>query len=113
MNLTAEFYGPSLVLKSKGELTEDTLSAFREGVEHHVADNDIRDVVIELSQVPFVDSAGLAYLLDLQDRMAERMGQVRLAGADENVRKILEMTRLDKDFETFAEAADAVKAASS
>lgn len=112
MNLTAEFYGSTLVLKGKGELTEETLPAFKEAAQHHLAGPDIRDLVLDLGEIVYLDSAAMEYLLDLQDMLAERLGQVRLSGADESVRKILEMTRLDEDFELFGQVAEAVKAAS-
>ncbi|MCY2931982.1 MAG: STAS domain-containing protein [Planctomycetota bacterium] len=112
MTLTAEFYGSTLVLQGKGELTEETLPAFKEDAQHHLAAADIRDLVLDLDQITYVDSAALEYLLDLQDMLAERLGQVRLAGADESVRKIFEMTRLDEDFELFGQVGEAVKAAS-
>lgn len=112
MSGAAELYGSTLVLKTKGEVTEETLAAFKEEVQHHLAGSDVRDLVLDLAQVTYVDSVALEYVLTLQDMLAERLGQVRLAGADENVRKILEMTRLDEDFEMYEEVAAAVKAAS-
>ena len=112
MNSTAEFYGTTLVLKSKGDLTDDTLPGFKEDLQHHLAGADTRDLVLDLEQVTYLDSAALEHLLTLQAMLAERLGQVRLAGADANVRKILEMTRLDEDFEMYAEVSAAVKAAS-
>ena len=112
MNTTVELYGSTLVLKGKGELTDETLPAFKGDIQHHLAGADVRDLVLDLEHVTYLDSAALEHLLDLQDMLAERLGQVRLAGADENVRKILEMTRLDEGFELFAEVSAAVKAAS-
>ena len=111
MNGAAELYGSTLVLKTKGELTDDTLPAFQEEVRHHLAGSDVRDLVLDLETVTYLDSAALEYVLTLQDMLAEKLGQVRLAGADENVRKILEMTRLDEDFEMYGEVSAAVKAA--
>jgi anti-anti-sigma factor len=60
--------------------------------------------------VPFIDSAGLEYLLDLQEKLAQRMGQVKLIKPDENIRKILELTRLASVFEVFKDIPEAVKA---
>lgn len=112
MSGVAELYGSTLVMKTKGELTDETLPAFKEEVQHHLAGSDVRDLVLDLELVTYMDSAALEYVLTLQDLLAEKLGQVRLAGADQNVRKILEMTRLDQDFEMYGEVTAAVKAAS-
>ena len=110
MNVTAESYGHTVLLHLKGELTEDSIGAFDKAVDHHLSAKDVIDLVLNLELVPFIDSAGLEFLMDLQDRLAERLGQVKLIKPDENVRKILEMTRLASSFETFGDVAAAVKA---
>ena len=110
MNLTAESYGHAVMLNIKGELTEDSLGAFRREVDHQLGGKDVVDLVLNLEKVPFIDSACLDYLLDLQERMAEKLGQVKLAKPDDNVRKILEITRLQGTFEIYRDATEAVKA---
>ena len=110
MNITAESYGHTAMLHLKGELTEDSLQAFRQAVDHNLAGKDIIDLVLNMENVPFVDSAGLDFLLALQDSRAEKLGQVKLVKPDENVRKILEITRLASSFETFRDVPEAVKA---
>lgn len=110
MKINAETYGHAVMLLVKGEIIEDSLDAFRQAVDHQLASEDILDVIINLEEVPFVDSAALEYLLDLQDRLAAKLGQVRLAKCDENLQKILEITDLASTFEVHAEIADAVKA---
>ncbi|MFP4106461.1 MAG: STAS domain-containing protein [Phycisphaerae bacterium] len=109
MNITAETYGRAVILYLKGELTVDTLEAVRKSVAHHIEDEQIVDVVFSMQEVPFVDSAGLEYLLELQDALAERLGQVKFVRCDESIRKIFEVTRLDSDFEVMSDVADAVK----
>jgi len=110
MNINAESYGHAVILNLKGDLTEDSLRALMQVVDHHLGDSQVVDVILNMEQVPFVDSAALEYLLDLQDRLAEKFGQVKLVGCDANVRKILEITRLSASFEVLRDVAEAVKA---
>lgn len=110
MNITAESYGHAVVLNMKGELSEDTLGAFRREVDHQLGGKDVVDLVLNVEKVPFVDSAALEYLLELQEGLAEKFGQVKFAKPDENIRKILEVTRLDSEFEVYDDIAEAVKA---
>ena len=110
MNINAEIYGHAVILNLRGDLTEDTLTGFKETADHHLAGKDVIDLILNMEKVPFVDSAALECLLDLQDRLAERLGQVRLVKCDENLRKILEITRLEAAFEVFEDVTLAIKA---
>lgn len=108
MKLKRDDYEHVTVLALEGDLTVDDVPAVRESAEQRLAD-DVNDFVLDLTQVEFVDSAGLEALLWLQDRCGERLGQVRLAGAGENVRKILDVTRLASQFERHADVDAAVR----
>jgi len=110
MKVSAESYGHAVILNLKGEVCQDDLSVLSQAVEHQLADADVVDVVLNLEGVPFLDSAALEYLLDLQDRLAERFGQVKLVDVNENVMTILEITRLRSSFEIYRDTAEAVKA---
>jgi anti-anti-sigma factor len=112
MNITTESYGHAVILLLKGEFGEDDLGAIRQAVEHQLEADEVVDIVFNLAEVPFIDSAGLEYLLDLQDRLAERFGQVKLVCPDENVAQILEFTRLRSTFEVYKETHEAVKSVS-
>ncbi len=109
MNITAENYGRTVLLNIDGELTEDTVDALRQAVDHQLETQDIVDVVLNMAKAPFIDSTVFEYLLDLQDKLIERLGQVKSANCDENVTMILEMTRLKNDFELFSDVAEAIK----
>ena len=80
-----------------------------QAVDHHLKDREIIDVVLKMETVNFVDSDALECLLDLQDRLAERFGQVKLVKIDENVRTILEITRMLNTFDIYDDVNDAVK----
>ncbi len=108
MNVTHENYGNVCVISLKGEFTADDVETFSRAVKERLA-RDARDFVIDLEKSPFVDSAALERLLDLRDEVREKLGMVKLAGPDANVSKVLEMTRLDQQFETYGELIEAVK----
>jgi len=110
MNITAESYGHAVILNLQGELTEDSLDALRKAVDHQLEADGVVDIVLNCEKVNFVDSTSLEYLLDLQDAQRERFGQVRLMKPDANVRKILEITRLDSSFDLCEDVREAVKA---
>jgi anti-anti-sigma factor len=110
MNVTAESYGHAVILNLKGDLVEDTLATFQQSVDHQMEDRNVVDLVLNLRDVPFLDSVALEYLLDLQERLAQRMGQVRLVKCHPDARKIFEVTRLEASFEIFQDVPEALKA---
>jgi len=109
MNITAEMYGHAVVLNVQGEMIEESLGDLQASVDKQLGNAEVIDIVLNLEKVTFVDSAALEYLLDLQDQLAQRLGQVKLAKGDENVCKILEITRLARTFEMYDDINEAVK----
>lgn len=112
MNIAVENHGPVVVLNLRGEMTDESVGAFAKAVDHQLENKDVVDIVLNMESVPFLDSAALTYLLDLQDRLSERLGQVKLGAIDDNVRVILEVTRLKATFDVHESADEAVRAVS-
>jgi len=108
MEIKSERYGQAVILRCKGDLTSDSLEVVGKEVRRQLGDGAM-DVVLNLQEAPFIDSAGLEYLLDLQDELIGRDGQLTLTNLDGNVNKIFEMTRLDVGFEILPDVVDAVK----
>jgi anti-anti-sigma factor len=109
MEIKVERYGRAANLACKGDLNEDSLEVFSKEVDAQLA-GDVTDLILDLAEVGFVDSAGLEYLLALQERIAERRGQVTLTNLNENVSKVLEITRLDKAFSIVGDTIAAIQA---
>ena len=97
MKLSYEDHGNVTVLTVSGELTADQGDTFRRTC-HDRFLSGIRDVVLDVEHLNLVDSAGLESLLWLLDEVADRNGQLRLVRPDETVKKILQLTRLEKRF---------------
>jgi anti-anti-sigma factor len=54
------------------------------------------DVVLDLGETQFIDSAGLAILLNLQRRLERRKHRLRVLCDDGPVRRVIEMARLEE-----------------
>ena len=67
-------------------------------------------LVIDLSRVTYIDSSGLAALIEGMQNVNEYGGLFALAGLQETVRTIFEIARLDQVFRIFPDA-DAALAA--
>jgi anti-anti-sigma factor len=75
--------------------------------EEHLKKNGISRVVIDFSAVPYIDSTGLAFVVELHKTLAAQGGQLFLANANDRVKEVLRMTRIDGVIPTFADAEDA------
>jgi anti-sigma B factor antagonist len=108
MKIRTQDYNGVAVMELQGELGSDSIGLFQNTVADIIAAHKV-GVVLDMSNVRFIDSAGLEQLLRVQDYCNENNCQLKLAGLDENLTRILEVTRLEKKFERYAELAEAVK----
>src|SRR5271167_3346385 len=69
------------------------------------------DVVLQLEQVEFVDSSGLGALVRLMQAARTKGGDLKLSGVPANVRKMLQLTNLLAQFETYESVEEAITAA--
>jgi anti-anti-sigma factor len=79
----------------------------------HVGDSIDKygDVVLQLDQVEFVDSSGLGALVRLMQAARQKGGDLKLSGLPPRIRKMLELTSLLKQFETYDSLEEAITAA--
>mgnify|MGYP001801524895 CR=1 FL=1 len=98
MKLSHEDHHELSVLTLKGDLASDETDRFRRAALERI-EARIRDFVLDLENLESIDSQGLETLLWLQEQCDERLGQVRLAACQEQMRDVLKMTRLAARFE--------------
>ncbi len=69
------------------------------------------DVVLQLENVEFVDSSGLGAMMWLVQAARAKGGDVKLSGLTPKIRKVLELTHLLSQFETYDCMEEAITAA--
>lgn len=108
MKIKKQDYNDVTVVELQGDLDADFTELLRNTITDIVATHRA-GIVLDMSAVGFVDSQGLELLLWLRDYCNQNKTQLRLAGLDENCSKILEVTRLDGQFDSYAELTEAVR----
>lgn len=96
MILTTEVfeYEPDITgISCAGRFTLGTRLSETEALVHTLLNKGVRKLVLDLTQVDFVDSAGLGIIMRIYGEMAERGGQFRIAGPHEQVRRLFDITR--------------------
>lgn len=109
MPVKCEEYNKVCVMTLDGDFIGDDISAARKSAETVIENRQIVQFVLDFEKSGFLDSEGLETLLWLKRQCEDRFGQLKLAAADENVRKILEMTRLEHRFECHPDLPSALK----
>jgi len=69
------------------------------------------DVVLQLENVEFVDSSGLGAMMRLVQAARAKGGDLKLSGLTPKIRKVLELTHLLSQFETYDCMEEAITAA--
>lgn len=90
MQLTKRQSGPVLTVWLTGELDHHNAAAIRQELDRLLAPG-IRELVLDLSGVSFMDSSGIGVVLGRYRTMEERGGKLAIAGANGYVERILRM----------------------
>jgi len=70
-----------------------------------------KQLIVDLSRVTYIDSSGLAALIEGMQNVEEYGGKFALAGLQETIRTIFEIARLDQVFQIFPDVDAALAAA--
>ncbi len=107
MRTTTETFGHVLVVHTPDEMTDENAAALLEALEEPIESGQVH-IVLQMDRSEAFDSIGLTSLLDLQDNLRERGGNLTVCGLDEPGRNIFEVTRLDQRVDLFDSVINAV-----
>jgi len=108
MKIKIQSYNDVIVVELQGELVTEYVQQFKDAISETMS-ADPGGIVLDMSKVGFIDSVGLEELLSLREECNDKSCQLKLAGLDENCRKIFVVTRLQNQLDTYEELAEAVK----
>lgn len=92
----------------KTPLDSATAKHFAEAAGKITEDNP--RVVMDLSLVPFIDSAGLGSILALVRELTQRGGDLKICGLNKGVRALFQLVRMHKVVEVFETPEEATRA---
>lgn len=82
--------------------------AIKKKVDELLAEN-VKNVVLDLADVPYIDSSGLGELIRCYTTMRKASGTLKLANVTERIVDLLTITKLITVFEYYKSVDDAVK----
>jgi anti-sigma B factor antagonist len=104
-DVTDNLEDESTVVSAAGEIDLATSPALRSRLQDAIG--RYRVVIVDLSDVTFIDSTGLGVLIGGLRRVNERGGEMRIVVADPRVLKIFEITGLTELFSIHRSLAEA------
>ncbi len=111
MNIQAEALNTSLsvILHICSEnLDASNVDTFKQQIQPHLDGNQV--VLVDMSQLNFVDSSGLGSLLACLRHMNNKGGKLKLVGMTKPVHSLFEMVRMNRIFPIYETAEDAITA---
>ena len=108
MEIQEQRQGAVTVVKPVGPIVQADADQFRTVVSDAIG-RSVGRVVIDASDIPYVDSSGLEALVALTEELASGGRCLRLCGTTETVREVMTLTGLADRFEYFEDSNQAVR----
>ena len=108
MQLSTREDGRVTILTVEGDLVIGEPEALFKKTVARLLEQGRSNFLVDLSRVGFLDSSGLGALVRAMTTSQNEGGQTKLLGVGPQVRKLLEMTRLDSVFELYDDLETAV-----
>jgi len=97
MAFTVSREGDITVVDVEGQLIVGNRQELKQRVLEELEKGE-RVFVIDFANTGYIDSSGLGVLVSLSKKIRERSGELRLAGLNEDLRTLFELTKLDTLF---------------
>ena len=88
---TTERSEGELLVTAVGEVDVSCAAELRDAIEAALAAEDVQAVVVDLAQVPYIDSTGIGVLVGAAHRAQEAGQRFAVEGPQRNVRRVLDM----------------------
>lgn len=108
MNIQEQKQGAVTVLRPSGPLTQTDADEFKAKL-LEVRGASMGRFVVDVSEVPFVDSHGLETLVDTTEQLSRGGQSLKLSGVNETLREVFDLTELGSLFEQFEDVSAAVR----
>lgn len=96
MNIQVESQRNRRIVRVNGKITFEYCPVLQNRLHAVSDDEDVREVVIDFRQVPFIDSSGVGEILRLFKRIREVDGEVVLMNPNKKLQDLFLMYRFDQ-----------------
>lgn len=101
MKITLQIVGEVCVLRLEGKFIVGGESAYLKDKVKDVLNMGMKNLLVDMSKVPYVDSTGIGFLVSSHTVVSNEDGSFKLLSPNPRVREVLRITKLEKVFEIF------------
>lgn len=95
------------VFYAEGEIDINTSPSVKKQFDRLISSKTPK-IIVNLEKVTYVDSSGLATLVEILKNMRSYGGRLRLSNMSSKIKSLFEITKLEKLFEIIADEAEAI-----
>ena len=107
MEITVNIRKNVLLVSLSGELDHHTAKEVKSLIEEVVKNRGVKNLVLDFSNLTFMDSSGIGVVVGRYKLITSLGGRIAIAGAKNNVSRLLYMSGINKIIELFDCAEDA------
>lgn len=108
MEIRTQQHGAVAIAKPMGPITGSDADAFRARLRELIREN-LGRIAIDATALSYVDSHGLESLADAAQELAQGGQGLKLCGASETIKQVIQLTGLGRQFEHFDDINSAVR----
>ncbi len=109
MHIDQRSVGDVVVLDLKGKITLGEGDELLKDKVNSLVNQGHRKIVLNLAEVPYIDSAGLGEIVRTYTTVSRQWGSLKLLNLTKRITDLLSITKLLTVFETFESENDAVR----
>ena len=109
MQIEERAVGDVIVLDLKGKVTLGEGDELLKDKVNSMVNQGHRKIILNLAQVPYIDSAGLGEIVRTYTTVSRQGGSLKLLGLTKRITDLLSITKLLTVFETYESESDAVR----
>jgi anti-sigma B factor antagonist len=109
MQITERLVGDVMILDLKGKITLGEGDELLKDKVNSIVSQNHRKIVLNLADVPYLDSAGLGEVVRAYTTVSRQGGNLKLLNLTKRITDLLSITKLLTVFETYESENDAVR----
>lgn len=110
MKLVHQIKQECLLLVLNGDLIGENSGAEILEIVSDAMNDNIRAIAVDLGSVRYMNSSGLGVMITLLTKVKNKGGEVVMVNPSDQIKKILQITKLSDVFKSFDTEAEAIKA---
>lgn len=91
-----DYMNDHVVVRMKGDLDIVNSGDFKKWVVDHLIASGKKNIVLDMSNLNYMDSSGLGVIISIQKHCKLNGGSLSIFGLNDQIRKLLELTSLDR-----------------